>query len=846
MQDRLRITVICTRLPVKSSAFYPLLAVVTSSIHQHCKSQRSTMNGYDAAQHAFYTVFLTLHAVYYGCEIVTRTPLTKLGQEVRALPKRMASSLTSKSHPTQDENEVIGSTEAAQVDQSSGAGNDGAEAPTKQGQLVHIDSAQEERIASQIVRNSKLPLFAWIICLPGWLWAFSIIPALLQLLTNVAPGHALPLTTLVSDWNVNRTIGSDIRLLTDVNPDIGGLGIRIGFYIPFGLAFLTLVAGLFHMEDSAAKEIGSALLITESSPWSQLTQMQDGGLLTCCPALFYINFNSVKAATPGYKQLTFPEVVLVYISLDLAAATLHMTTSAKDTLAARKFIFASTLNQLVAYGNIIAMLARIRHNYKGLDCTHLVWWSRIDSCTGPSEPVWMHIAIRGLILLHGIWLDWCHTFSFDSIEEDWSEPAPADQDTDDDKGEISKYPYASLPGTVFSKWVDWLNSTIVAISSLEVIVARLPPDASITDWGQSAALVLAIAGAIHWFYVLTWQVGRKLWKGRETRALNFPRYHKDWNPSITGTGDDLIRASKAGDLKKIRRALKHDAKINYVDPNGRMTALLYAVQRDHVDLVRELMSANYKASPSVPQTRPALLFAVESGSKKTLRFFTGTKNLSLSELDNDRDAIWFATRYGRLQTIELLIEAWKKKSPTDGIRTALKLADERREPVLAVAVEAQHEEVVKYLVKQLRDAKLTPSYAKALAKATQLRDETALNALLTFNPNPETIRTPLCQWPLLHDAIATRKADNIIEFLAKSYRTILNTVDVFDAVGRTPLGLAAIHNDEDTASLLWDLAPIHSRRDRTTPKMGIHRSYWHIKKPEAVRLISYGLRTRTI
>lgn len=245
--------------------------------------------------------------------------------------------------------------------------------------------------------------------------------------------------------------------------------------------------------------------------------------MTCRAALFYLNFNTVKAAAPSYQQLTFPEVVLVCISLDLAAATLHMTNSAKDTLAARKFIFASALNQLVAYGNIIAMLARIRHNYKGLDCTFLVWWSRIDSCTGRSRQVWMYIAIRGLILLHGIWLDWCHASSFDHIEKDWTELAPADQDTDDDKGEISKYPYASLPGTVFSKWVDWLPSAVVAIASLEVIVARLPPDANIADWGQSAALVLAIAGAIHWLYVLIWQVGGKLWKGRETHALNFPR-----------------------------------------------------------------------------------------------------------------------------------------------------------------------------------------------------------------------------------------------------------------------------------------------------------------------------------
>ncbi|GIZ44744.1 hypothetical protein CKM354_000793400 [Cercospora kikuchii] len=259
-------------------------------------------------------------------------------------------------------------------------------------------------------------------------------------------------------------------------------------------------------------------------------------------------------------------------------------------------------------------------------------------------------------------------------------------------------------------------------------------------------------------------------------------------------------------MKKIRHALKHDAEKDYVYSNGRMTALLYAAQRDHVDLVRELMSENYNASPSVPQTRPALLFAAENGSNKVLEFLTDTKNLSLSELDNDRDAVWFAARHGQLQAIELLIEAWKNKSPTDGTRIALKLADERPKPALVVAVEAQHTDVVKKnMVQHFRDANLTTSYAKALAKPTRLRNETALKALLTFDPNPETIRTQLCQWPLLHDAIATRKADNIIKFLAKYYRTILNTVDVFDSLGRTPLGLVAIQNDEQTASLLLGL-----------------------------------------
>lgn len=255
-------------------------------------------------------------------------------------------------------------------------------------------------------------------------------------------------------------------------------------------------------------------------------------------------------------------------------------------------------------------------------------------------------------------------------------------------------------------------------------------------------------------------------------------------------------------MKKIRRALKHGATIDHVDPNSRMTALLYAVQRDNVDLVQELMSKDNTASPSVPQTRPALLFAAENGSDKVLNFLIHTKNLSLSELDDDRDAISFAARYGRLQTIKLLLAAWEKKSPTDGVRTALKLADERREPALVVAVEAQHEDVIRYLVQQLRGADLTTSYPKALAKATDLRDENALKVLLTYNSDPDTARAQLCRWPLLHNAVARGQGSDTIKFLSNAYRNIVGTVDAFDAEGRTALGLAVQRKDLDPTKLL--------------------------------------------
>ncbi|KAM3416267.1 hypothetical protein BST61_g7873 [Cercospora zeina] len=638
--------------------------------------------------------------------------------------------------------------------------------------MGEAEANMEQAHINNINAQSKgRPLLAWIILLPGLLWTLSAIPALLQLFANAAPGHAVRLTPEVADWAVNKTIGSEIRLLTDVNPDIGGLGIRLGFYIPLGLALLTLLAGLHHKQDSAAKEIGSALLIT----------------------LFYLNFNAVKAAAPGYRLLTFPEVVLVCASLDIVAATLHMTHSAKDTLAARKFIFASALNQFVAYANIIAMLARIRHNYRGLQCIFLVWWGRIDSCTGPSGSVWMYVAIRGLIMLHGMWLDCCHTFSFDSIEKDWAELAPADQGTDGEEA-TSDYLYASLPGTVFSKWFDWLPSVVVAVSSLESLVDRIRPDASITDWGQSAALVLAISGAVHWLYVV-WHLRPKRWSRQVKRKLDFPRYDGEWDPRIICTNDELICASREIDVKRIRRALNHGADKDHVDRKSRKTALLFAVERDNLDLVRELMW-KYNADPSVLHTRSALLCAADHGSDKVLRFLIDKNTcLDLKELDDGRDAIWFAARSGKLSTMVLLFEAWKTLLPTDD---ALRIADERRRAALVVAVERKRQDVIEYLAKQFRDAGLTTSCAKALRTATEWRDKTALESLVTNDSNLETTLA-------LHKAIRDREALDSIAFLANAYHNIADTVDVVDAKGRTPLGVAASLDNAGAVELLLGL-----------------------------------------
>jgi len=71
----------------------------------------------------------------------------------------------------------------------------------------------------------------------------------------------------------------------------------------------------------------------------------------------------------------------------------------------------------------------------------------------------------------------------------------------------------------------------------------------------------------------------------------------------------------------VRRVLMHrEADINAIDKDN-MTALLYAVSLNHLDLVIELMSPEHGASPTRTGTIPAVSLAAQKGSMKVLKYF---------------------------------------------------------------------------------------------------------------------------------------------------------------------------------------------------------------------------------
>jgi hypothetical protein len=60
-----------------------------------------------------------------------------------------------------------------------------------------------------------------------------------------------------------RSLQAECGLRTTINPDIGGVGVRAGLYLPGLLTFLSLCIGCWYNEEIGTKEIGSAQLVSK-------------------------------------------------------------------------------------------------------------------------------------------------------------------------------------------------------------------------------------------------------------------------------------------------------------------------------------------------------------------------------------------------------------------------------------------------------------------------------------------------------------------------------------------------------------------------------------------------------
>jgi hypothetical protein len=355
-----------------------------------------------------------------------------------------------------------------------------------------------------------------------------------------------------------------------------------------------------------------------------------------------------------------------------------MTASDKGTLSARTFVQLSALLQSVAMLMMVIMLANIKHNYNDVPHTYMIWWGRIDSRTGPSESTWLYIVLRCLMLLHNIWLDLIHAPSFDMFKKDWDALAPADRELEMKKKKatdeqwppsFSDFEWASLSATVFSKWVEWLPTIVVGIASIETVSKRLPKPGEITDWGQSAALVIAIAGALHWLYVIQSPLNALQdispsgeYRGPQGYDTELPRYHKDWTPRSPNIGrwnDMLVLNAERGVMKYVRRALKNGANIDHVDIEGK-TALSHAIERSKHDRCELFDTAmDHSPRPAVDGTEDAIFTAAKFGSAGTVDgLLKRYPNVRPWQSQDGHTALALAAKAGNDESLESLLNAW--------------------------------------------------------------------------------------------------------------------------------------------------------------------------------------------
>ena len=169
----------------------------------------------------------------------------------------------------------------------------------------------------------------------------------------------------------------------------------------------------------------------------------------------------------------------------------------------------------------------------------------------------------------------------------------------------------------------------VACASLEILL-RHADAGKMSDWGQSAALITAVVGIMHWMFVFqrSWEQLPGHFSNRFDLAkhqfLDFTRFHHGQFPdslemeAVPLLQQDLMMSirnrlnSRAEDILSVieRRTSRGDyISIDFIEDKA--TPLLVAIERGSDELVGHLLRLH--ANVAVSPTRPAIVAAAWAG-----------------------------------------------------------------------------------------------------------------------------------------------------------------------------------------------------------------------------------------
>jgi hypothetical protein len=289
----------------------------------------------------------------------------------------------------------------------------------------------------------------------------------------------------------------------------------------------------------------------------------------------------------SYTILSFWQIMVAVMSLDITSATVQMALSQKDTLASRWWVVLNSISQLLVQASLGIVLGKAfpfspAKQDPCQPCVRAVWWGTFDSCNKVPLTFWIYWTLRTVLVMRScaIGLHHMHFYDFgDRItrgEKSSQEVSrcshllrlltftdPTDDatmvDSDSPMGKawyLEAFP--RMPATTLTDWILWTLPALVALSSLErmLILFDLSKPGNIEDWGQTTTFMAVVCGlvarAVYLFYA---KLKRRSCLER-TKAANELQDSTIAQTKYLSAEDFTSFTSKRNSFRDIRRVLQ--------------------------------------------------------------------------------------------------------------------------------------------------------------------------------------------------------------------------------------------------------------------------------------------------
>jgi hypothetical protein len=337
-----------------------------------------------------------------------------------------------------------------------------------------------------------------------------------------------PLTQEFNSSTAIQTLLAECSAVQNrMNADIGGIGIRISLYISLAVTVLSSLTGHFHQEKTAVKDIGTAQLACKflGSSGSDLRSHT-----------FLAMLSTTFALLRSYTVLSFWQIMVAVMSLDITSATVQMALSQKDTLASRWWVVLNSISQLLVQTSLGIVLGKAfpfspAKQDPCQPCVRAVWWGAFDSCDKVPFAFWIYWTLRTVLLMRSCAIGLRHMHFYDfgdriargekssqevsrsshllrllTFTNPIDDATMVDPDSPMKKEAWRLEAFPSMPATTLTDWILWMLPALVALLSLERMLTLfdLSKPGNIEDWGQTTTFMAVVCGlvarAVYLFY----------------------------------------------------------------------------------------------------------------------------------------------------------------------------------------------------------------------------------------------------------------------------------------------------------------------------------------------------------